>query len=325
MRGGKGVTVSDIASRCGFPHLGRFSSQYRQRYGERPSQTLARSSIHFQEQDTPLLFVASRDYPPVAVLPIEARGIDPMIARDITDALVTALVRSGLAVTDRPDRARYHIRGVCRAHEGTPRAMLQLLDAENGRHILAFQQDAEDGEGGYFQERLAMALSAVLQPGLRSAEAERVRLKSNSDLTVQEMTMKAWPHATALSADGSRRAVDLLECALDRDPEHALAIALGGMVPCPTCRLSVHRQHLPGTCAFRGTGLARSQDRRRQYNARCPGQRTVLRARTRDGRKRDAPCPTVEWRFSVGMGQKCLAGNLPWPSRTSDRAVHHFA
>ena len=248
-----------------------------------------------------------------------------MIARDITDALVTALVRSGLAVTDRPDRARYHIRGVCRAHEGTPRAMLRLLDAENGRHILAFQQDAEDGEGGYFQERLAMALSAVLQPGLRSAEAERVRLKSNSDLTVQEMTMKAWPHATALSADGSRRAVDLLECALDRDPEHALAIALGGMVPCPTCRLSVHRQHLPGTCAFRGTGLARSQDRRRQYNARCPGQRTVLRARTRDGRKRDAPCPTVEWRFSVGMGQKCLAGNLPWPSRTSDRAVHHFA
>src|SRR5690349_19555930 len=31
-------TVSDIALRCGFSHLGRFSIEYHRRYGEKPSQ-----------------------------------------------------------------------------------------------------------------------------------------------------------------------------------------------------------------------------------------------------------------------------------------------
>lgn len=36
----KGVTVTDIATRWGFTHLGRFSGIYRSRFGESPSQTL---------------------------------------------------------------------------------------------------------------------------------------------------------------------------------------------------------------------------------------------------------------------------------------------
>ncbi|XVV16239.1 AraC family transcriptional regulator [Actinoplanes sp. CA-131856] len=34
------VTVAAVAHRCGFAHLGRFSAEYRARYGESPSQTL---------------------------------------------------------------------------------------------------------------------------------------------------------------------------------------------------------------------------------------------------------------------------------------------
>jgi AraC-like DNA-binding protein len=36
-------SVSDIASRCGFSHLPRFSVEYRRRFGESPSETLRRS------------------------------------------------------------------------------------------------------------------------------------------------------------------------------------------------------------------------------------------------------------------------------------------
>ena len=53
-----------------------------------------------------------------------------------------------------------------------------------------------------------------------------MRLKPELDLTAEELTMKAWPYATTLSAEGNRRAVELLERAMDRDPEHAMAIAL---------------------------------------------------------------------------------------------------
>ncbi len=38
--GGTGVTVTEIASRWGFNHLGRFSSVYLHRFGEAPSHTL---------------------------------------------------------------------------------------------------------------------------------------------------------------------------------------------------------------------------------------------------------------------------------------------
>jgi AraC-like DNA-binding protein len=42
-RGEEVGTISDIAMTWGFSHLGRFSTEYRKRYGEPPSQTLKRS------------------------------------------------------------------------------------------------------------------------------------------------------------------------------------------------------------------------------------------------------------------------------------------
>jgi AraC-like DNA-binding protein len=39
---GQGVTVTDVALRFGFSHMGRFAAAYRERFGESPSVTLAR-------------------------------------------------------------------------------------------------------------------------------------------------------------------------------------------------------------------------------------------------------------------------------------------
>jgi transcriptional regulator GlxA family with amidase domain len=35
-------TISDLAMTCGFTHMGRFSAEYRRRFGETPSETLRR-------------------------------------------------------------------------------------------------------------------------------------------------------------------------------------------------------------------------------------------------------------------------------------------
>jgi AraC-like DNA-binding protein len=40
--GGRAATVTDVATRWGITHLGRFAAEYRTRYGESPSQTLRR-------------------------------------------------------------------------------------------------------------------------------------------------------------------------------------------------------------------------------------------------------------------------------------------
>ena len=42
LRASSTATVTDIALRCGFAHLGRFSIEYRKRYGEKPLETLHR-------------------------------------------------------------------------------------------------------------------------------------------------------------------------------------------------------------------------------------------------------------------------------------------
>lgn len=39
---GDGVTVLDVAARCGFGHAGRFAAAYRERFGESPSRTPGR-------------------------------------------------------------------------------------------------------------------------------------------------------------------------------------------------------------------------------------------------------------------------------------------
>jgi transcriptional regulator GlxA family with amidase domain len=42
--GAPGLTVTQVATECGFYNLGRFSVRYRQMFGESPSQTLLRNS-----------------------------------------------------------------------------------------------------------------------------------------------------------------------------------------------------------------------------------------------------------------------------------------
>src|SRR5216684_4451504 len=65
--------VMDVALRCGFPHCGRFSIEYRRRYGETPSQTLKRQAVFIGAlASMPSYFASGRDRPTVALGPIDA-------------------------------------------------------------------------------------------------------------------------------------------------------------------------------------------------------------------------------------------------------------
>jgi transcriptional regulator GlxA family with amidase domain len=44
---GESTTVSSVALDCGFVHLGRFAATYRERFGERPSETLKTARLRF--------------------------------------------------------------------------------------------------------------------------------------------------------------------------------------------------------------------------------------------------------------------------------------
>src|SRR5713226_2300219 len=91
--------VTDVALRCGFPHGGRFSVEYRRRYGETPSQTLKRQAVFAGTiASMPSFFTSGRDRPTVALDPIEAALEHGEFARSIADELATALTRAGVSM-----------------------------------------------------------------------------------------------------------------------------------------------------------------------------------------------------------------------------------
>ena len=227
LQGLPGAKVMDVALRNGFPHCGRFSVEYRQRYGETPSQTLKRQALFVGVlASTPSIFVSGSNRPTVALIPIEAGPENREIARSIADELATALTRAGASVASRPGSARYHLTGVIRGLGRQARLTFRLIDAETGRHLSAYRSDGAPGEDSSPEEHLATRIAAALQPCLRLAEIDRARRKPDGELSPHDLTLRAMPDVLSLDADGNARGLDLLERATDRDPNHPLANAL---------------------------------------------------------------------------------------------------
>jgi len=227
LRGSAGAKVTDIAQRCGFPHGGRFSVEYRRRYGETPSQTLKRQAVFTAAlASMPSFFVPARDRPTVAFGAIEAAAEHLEIASSLGDDLATALTRAGIAVASQPTSARYHLVGAIRGEGAQTRLALRLIDNETGRQLWAYRCDGALRDDHSAEEHLATRIAAALQPCLRSAEIERALRKPGTDLGAHDLALRAMPGVLSLDAEGNARALELLERAMEQDPTHALATAL---------------------------------------------------------------------------------------------------
>jgi AraC-like DNA-binding protein/tetratricopeptide (TPR) repeat protein len=227
LRGLAGAKVMDVALRCGFRHCGRFSVEYRRRYGETPSQTLKRQAVFIAALASMPSFLASpRDRPTVTFSPIEVCSENLEIARSIADDLATALTRAGISIASEPRSARYGLIGTVRGLGTRTRLMFRLMDNESGRQLWAHRSDGILGEDSAPTEHLATKIAAALQPCLRLAEIDRALRKPYTDLCPHDLALRAMPGVLSLDADGNSRALELLERAMERDPSHALATAL---------------------------------------------------------------------------------------------------
>ena len=226
LQGLSDAKVMDVALRCGFPHFGRFSVEYRRRFGETPSQTLKRQAVFSDALSAmPAFFAAGRDRLAVALGPIDAGPEHSDIARSIADELATALNRAGAAVVRQPGAASYQLMGTISGSERHTRLTFRLIDAETGRHLTAHRSDGPLGDDA-LDERLATKIVAAMQPCLRLAEIDRASRKPEAELTPHDLALRAMPCVLSLNAEGNARALDLLERAMQRDPRNALATAL---------------------------------------------------------------------------------------------------
>lgn len=247
--------VMDIAHRCGFTHSGRFSVEYRRRFGETPSQTLTRQAVFIETLiSTPAAPVGGRDRPTITLGPISAGVENSELARSIADELAAALTRAGVVVTRPPRSARYQLTGVVRESDRQTRLALHLSDVETGRHLATHRSDDMLGDDATFDERFATRIVAALQPHLRLAEIDRASHKRDVELTPHDLALRAMPFVLSLNADGNARALDLLERAMESNRDDALATALAAWAYGQ--RIVYHFTATPDEDRVRGAELA---------------------------------------------------------------------
>lgn len=225
--GRPGTRVMDVAAACGFPHFGRFSIEYRRRYGETPSQSLRRQATFSNTVSVQLqVFSGGAERPALSVGPIETASGHDGAARGISDEIATALARAGIAATAHAGAARYHLAGAIRGADAQARLILRLIDRETGRHLWAHRMEGDWDKAGVFDEQIATRLAAALHPSLRAAEIERALSKPDGELTARDLALRAMPGVLSLDEKGNARAIELLHEAITRDPENPLAYAL---------------------------------------------------------------------------------------------------
>ncbi len=186
--------------------------------------------------------------PSISVLPFDNMSGDPeqeYFADGIVESITAALSRirsffviarnSAFAYKGRGEDVRdigrelgvaYLLEGSVQRAGDRVRITVQLIETAGGSHIWAERYDGALDDIFELQDRITEQVAGALQPSIRLAEIERARRKRPQDLGAYDHTMRAMRHVWMLEKDEASRALDLLDKALEVDPDYPLALAL---------------------------------------------------------------------------------------------------
>ena len=188
------------------------------------------------------------DKPSIAVLPFRNLSGDPAqeyISDGIVESITAALSRirsffviarnSAFAYKGQSVNVRDIGRqlGVAYVLEGSvqkagPRIRIgvQLVETEGGANVWTGRHDGMLDDLFDLEDRITEQVAGALQPSIRIAEIERSRRKRPQDLGAYDYAMRAMPHVWALEEAESARALELLDKALEIEPDYPLALSL---------------------------------------------------------------------------------------------------
>jgi adenylate cyclase len=248
------ASVTEIAARLGFLHMGRFASDYGRRFGEPPSATLRHGRSAAAERpgadpdvpsgphpatgcdgDGALTPYLSRQAPPLAVLPFHVAAgacrADATFAEDLAEQIAVALCRlHGLSVTvTRPGSAlatRYGLAGRVSRDADRVRVVMRLFEPISGRHLWGDSYDGSLDDPFGLRDRVAAGVLHAVLPHVREAEIERAWRRDPDALDAHDIVLRALPLVLAATRATTERALGLLDRAMEMDPDHAPAAAL---------------------------------------------------------------------------------------------------
>jgi adenylate cyclase len=121
---------------------------------------------------------------------------------------------------------RYVLEGSVRKAGTRIRVSAQLIEAETGAHIWSDKFEGETAKVFDLQDLIARQVAGAVYPSIRAAEVERAQRKRPESLEAYDLVMRALPHLWAHRMDANLQAIQLLERALQFDPEYGLAAGL---------------------------------------------------------------------------------------------------
>jgi AraC-like DNA-binding protein len=244
------ISISEIASRCGLIHLGRFATEYRRVFGELPSATLRRAVAsadkgndgHDCRASAPAPFVV-RQRPSLIILPLRTDTLqERQIAQELMEQLAATISRTSVASVTFADptmailrrtvwspreraNAEYCLNGRLVHRDARIRVTLWLLDTE-GRHVWGDSYDGStDGAFDLLRRIVDGAVCGVV-PGIGGAEIARIQSKDPETVKVREMIQQALPILLKIDWDSSRKVFAIATRAMEMDPDDALPIAV---------------------------------------------------------------------------------------------------
>jgi len=189
--------------------------------------------------------LALPEKPSVAVLPFANLSGDPAqdyFADGMVDDIITGLARikwlfviarnssfayKGRAVdirqVGRELGVRYVLEGSVRKSGRSLRVTGQMIDASTGAHVWAERYDRSSDDVFALQDEIALSAVGAIAPSIRRAEIDRVKRKRTDSLDAYDLVLRAQLDVDSGMPERVRRALVLLERAVELDPSYALA------------------------------------------------------------------------------------------------------
>jgi len=222
--------ITAAAGAHGFSHFGHFTAQYRQRFGELPSETL-RST-----RETLVQLPARQVHGSVTLVVqpfTSAQSAELTLAGATTDRLISALGRvpwvnvlgprrnrpaaapSHLAA---PRNAQYAVCGCVHSFNGRVQVTVRLFEVATRRHLWGDAFEGETKDPVALEKNVIEGVVSAVPIWLRRAEARRIDRKPPPDRTAYDLTMRALRDASALTEAMNERALKAVDRARSIDP-----------------------------------------------------------------------------------------------------------
>ncbi len=227
--------------------------------------------------------------PVIAVLPFDnlSGDLDEYFADGLTEDIITNLSRfRELLVVGRTSTFRYkgqrmNLTNVCRelgagyAVEGSVRRTggriritAQLIDGLSGHHVWADSYDRDMEDLFAVQDEVTRTVAARLGVSVQDVALQQAMKKSASELDSYDCVLRARRYTALLRSDVHAEARELLERALELDPDSADAAALLANVYLAEFRLDENPKEDPIERAYEMARRALELDPQHAY-ARC--------------------------------------------------------